>query len=265
MPTLFWMATLPLLVGFSDDDARPETASPATLRPLVPAYFYPEGAGEKEWDRLIATGQRTELVVIVNPASGPGRRVNPRYTAIFERLATTRIVPIGYVTTSYGRRPTAEVKAEVDRWLHFYPDIQGIFFDEQASDAAHVEAQAELYQYVKQTKRLDLVVTNPGTVCDASYLSRPAADVVCLFESPRKPESLRLPDWTQTFAARRIAALPYQVADVAAMRACVEEARKRGIGILYVTDADGRNPWNRLPSYWEDEVAAMMVTPVGNR
>jgi hypothetical protein len=44
------------------------------------------------------------------------------------------ITLVGYVYTSYGQRPLQQVKSEIDRWIDFYPGLQGIFLDEQASD-----------------------------------------------------------------------------------------------------------------------------------
>ena len=42
---------------------------------------------------------------------------------------------LGYVHTSYGKRPIAEVQAEIDRYDKWYkPD--GIFFDEVTTDAS---------------------------------------------------------------------------------------------------------------------------------
>lgn len=261
MGTLAWIAALSLAAG-TPDDPTGNARDAAGARLLVPAYFDPNVDGRPAWDRLLASAARVEIIAIVNPASGPGRRVDPAYEALLERAAGSKLIPIGYVTTSYARRPLEEVKAEVDRWLAFYPGLQGIFFDEQASGAEHVDYQAELYAYVRERRGLQLVVTNPGTVCDEAYLARPAADVVCLFEGPREPESLRLPAWIRKYGPARIAALPYRVADAEAMRACVREAAERGIGTLYVTDAGGRNPWDRLPTYWDEEVAASAM-PVG--
>ena len=36
---------------------------------------------------------------------------------------------IGYVATSYGARPAAEVQADVARWRNLYPGVSGMFFD----------------------------------------------------------------------------------------------------------------------------------------
>jgi hypothetical protein len=41
------------------------------------------------------------------------------------------------------------------------------------------------------------------------------------------------------------------------MRACLQVAVEQKVGYCYVTDAGGANPWQRLPSYWDEEVAAV--------
>lgn len=234
------------------------SAGPATrLRLLVPAYFYPGGKGLREWDKLLASPARSDIVAIVNPASGAGRTADPNYTAILGRIARAGVTPIGYITTSYAKRPLPEVKADVDRWLRLYPGIRGIFFDEQASDEAHVNYQADLYRYVRKEKALKLVVTNPGTVCAQGYLTRPAADAVCLFEGPWASGCLDFPSWTARLAPGRTAALPYKVSSSSRMRACLSAAVAHRVGYLYMTDAEGANPWERLPSAFDDEAAAV--------
>lgn len=233
-----------------------QPASPPALRLLVPAYFYPAGDGLAHWDHLLAAADKVPIVAIVNPASGPGRRVDPNYVAVFDRAKQTKITLIGYVSTSYAKRPIADVQADVDGWLKQYPGIQGIFFDEQTSGAEHVPYYAALYQYVREEKKLSRVVTNPGTVCDEAYLSRPAADVVCLFENRTPFTADRLPDWSERYADH-VAVLPYNVQTAEAMRACLKTAAARKVGYVYVTDHSGRNPWDRLPTWWLEEVDAV--------
>jgi hypothetical protein len=252
-----WLAVV-LLSCLPQSGGRPaEGGEPSRPRLLVPAYFYPEGEGLRQWDRLLSSAAEDEVVAIVNPASGPGRRADPNYVAILERSAGTRLIPIGYVTTSYARRPVEEVKADVDRWVELYPEIRGIFFDEQASGPEHVDYQASLYEYVKKDRRLELVIANPGTGCAEGFFRRATADSTCLFEGPRRRESLRFPGWAAGYPASRVAALPYEVESAGAMRDCVREAIRAGVGYLYVTDAGGSMPWDRLPRYWEEEVRAV--------
>jgi hypothetical protein len=249
------IAVLMSVVGVGVTAAEPAEKSPA-VRLLVPAYFYPAGNGAKEWDKLIAAADRAAIVAIVNPASGPGRRVDPNYTAVLDKAAKAKqLTLIGYVSTSYAKRPLEEVKADVDQWLKFYPSIVGIFFDEQTSAAEQVDYYAALYKHVRATHKLQLVITNPGTTCDEEYLAKPAADAACLFENAKPFDAARLPEWRSKYPADRAAVLSYQIDSTEAMQVLVAFAVKNNIGYCYVTDARGNNPWNRLPKYWDEEVA----------
>ena len=254
----FAICICPNRLNAATDEAAGD--APSAVRLLVPAYFYPAGNGAKEWEKLIAAADRMPVVAIVNPASGPGRRVDPNYTTILERAAKAKqLTLIGYVTTSYAKRPPAEVKADVDRWLALYPAIDGIFFDEQASAAEHVDYQAELYRHVRETRKLKLVITNPGTTCSEGYAQRPATDAVCLFEGPKPFDEARLPEWRTKYPADRAAVLSYKVESAEAMQRLIAYAADNRLGYAYVTDAAGNNPWNRLPRYWEEEVAAVQA------
>jgi hypothetical protein len=223
------------------------------MRLLVPAYFYPAGKGEKEWERLLAAPGEAGVVAIVNPASGPGRQVDANYTKVLEQAKKSKVTLIGYVSTRYGKRKTEEVQADVDQWVRFYPGIQGIFFDEQASGTEQLEQLASLYEHVRKTHKLTLVVTNPGTVCDEKYLIRPASDVACLYEGHEHWDRFTPPAWTKDLKPDRIAALAYQVS-AADMPKVLRQAHDRHLGWIYVTDDKRNNPWDQLPSYWEEEV-----------
>jgi Spherulation-specific family 4 len=134
---------------------------------LVPAYFYPADDGLKHWDRLIAAASaRVPILAIVNPASGPGKAADPAYTKLLDRATTNKsLTLLGYIGTSYSKRPIAEVKADVARWVQLYPQIQGVFFDEQASGADKVDYYAALHEYTRKERKLQRVVTNPGMIC----------------------------------------------------------------------------------------------------
>jgi hypothetical protein len=227
------------------------------LRLLVPAYFYPAGDGLKDWDRLIASARQVPILAIVNPASGPGEKADPTYTKLLNRAkGAPGLTLLGYVSTRYAKRSAAEVRADIDRWLRLYPQVQGLFLDEQASSADQADYYAALYAYARGRK-LRLVVTNPGTTCAEAYLARPATDVGCLFEGGSSLADVRLPGWAARYGPRRVAALAYAVKSAGQMRKGIAAAAERGVGVVYVTDGTGANPWSRLPAYWDEEVAAV--------
>jgi hypothetical protein len=236
--------------------AVPEAKQPR-VRLLVPAYFYPAGDALKDWERLFLASARVPVAAIVNPASGPGKAVDANYVKVLARAKEHKeLTLLGYVSTAYAKRKLDDVKADIDQWLKLYPGIHGVFFDEQASGADQVEYYAALREYA-HGKNLKLVVTNPGTVCVEGYLAKPASDTACLFEGPKAFDPTVFPAWLGKYDAGRVAILSYKIATAQAMGEIVRQAREKKVGWCYVTDAEGANPWDRLPRYWEDEVAAV--------
>lgn len=234
----------------------PGSAGAAGPRIIIPAYFYPAGQGLKDWDRLLASPARQSLLVIVNPASGPGEKVDPNYTEIVKRAGAARLPLLGYVSTSYAKRPIGDVMKDVDRWLQLYPGIQGIFFDEQASGADKVDYYAALYRHVRKKHGLQQVVTNPGTVCVEEYFTRPACDIACLFEGVGNRNGFQLPAWTLRHS-QRIYVLAYKVGDAKQMKRYWRFALSTELGYIYVTDRGGANPWDGLPRYWNEQIALL--------
>jgi Spherulation-specific family 4 len=253
---LIWMIAL----GLAFVGARP--VEKTTVRLLVPAYFYPAGEGLKDWDRLIASADRTPIVAIVNPASGPGKRVDENYTKVFSKAQRTKAVLIGYVTLGYAKRPASAVKAEVDRWLELYPGTQGIFFDEQPSQAIDAATVGECIAYARgKLGRSALLVTNPGVVCAREYLGGDDGSVACLFEHEKGFAAYRPPAWAKSVGAGRLAVLGYHVATKDQMRMFLRDSVEKLAANVYVTDATiaNGNPWDRLPTYWDDEVNEAMA------
>ena len=232
---------------------------PAAVPPgrilLVPAYFYPAGKGLKQWDRLIASARKATIVAIANPASGPGEKPDPLYTAVLTRADKAGIVLIGYVSTRYAKRPAEQIVADMERWHRFYPQVRGFFLDEQASDAASVPFYEGLKVNARRMLPSARIVANPGTACEPAYLARQTADVFSVFEGAAPAfAAWRPPRWTADARGNQLAAIVYDVPRADAMRRVLFDSRMRNAGIVYVTDARGENPYDRLPTYWEDEV-----------
>lgn len=237
------------------DPGQPETSPQVRL--LIPAYFYPGGDGLVVWQKLLETAKSVEpglLIAIVNPASGPGTVVDPNYVEVMRQARAAQITLIGYVTLSYAKRPAAEVRAEVDRWLQLYPSLQGIFFDEQPSGAASLAMVQDCLAHARRKLPKGIFVTNPGTVCAAEYLQGPRPPTVCLFEHHEGFERYSLPDWGKNVSPANLAVLLYQVPDADTMKQKLRRAIGLRTGVVYVTDRTGVNPWDGLPQYWAEEV-----------
>jgi hypothetical protein len=233
-----------------------EPSGKPSLRILVPAYFYPSRDGMSAWKEMLASANETPIVAIVNPGSGPGRRVDANYEEVFRLAKTSKALLIGYVTLSYAKRPAAEVNAEIDTWLKFYPGIQGIFFDEQPSGAEHAAFAGQCFAHAAAKIDKALIVSNPGTRCAREYAELPQKPVIVLYERGTGLDQYEPPAWTKDFTADRFSVLLYGVKSKDEMQHTFRDAAAKRIGYFYVTDAQGRNPWNRLPTYWNEEVAA---------
>ncbi len=227
------------------------------VRLLAPAYFYPAGDGLKSWEQLIASAAKAPVVAIVNPDSGPGKRRDPRYAELFKRSKNAPITLIGYVTLSYAERPLSAIKADIDSWLYFYPDVQGIFFDEQPSQAEHANFAQEAFAYARHQLKQGVFVTNPGVPCAPEYLAGNDAPAACMFEHQTGFEQFEPPDWLAAKGSHRLAVLVYHVKSADEMRKALQLALQKGAGYVYITDAAGPVPWDRLPRYWTEEIEAV--------
>lgn len=198
------LALLPAL-ALADDAARArrENAQAFHRRAqertgvLVPLYVYPANVHTNAaYNRLIDLKRRHETVpvwVILNPASGPGTEADANYTKAIDRLKGAGCVVLGYVTTSYAKRPEADVRADIDRWLKLYPRVQGVFFDEMTYEDADAAAryQAALTRYARDAGCWP-TVANPGADTPGRYFAADAADVIVVHEGSDWPAEDRL-------------------------------------------------------------------------
>lgn len=223
---------------------------------LVPAYFYPEGAGIGYWNALGAAASKVPLVAIMNPDNGPGTAVDSSYTNVLGSFLTAGGRAIGYVYTGYGTRSLAVVKVDVDKWRTFYPGIEGIFVDEMANDisTSNLTYYGNLYAYIRSNQPNALVVGNPGTQTLEAYLTQPAADVLVTFEHDTGYPSYVPDAWTTNHGASNFCHLTYAVTNAATMTNYLQLAVVRNIGWVFVQSDVLPNPWDTLPAYWTNEV-----------
>jgi hypothetical protein len=217
--------------GFSDRGGTCRAA-------LIPAYVPPhELAG-------LAAGANLPRMIIVNPDSGPGAGEGRAYGEAVRTLQAAGIRVLGYVPTTYGARPLANVLADVRRYLAWY-GVDGIFFDETSADGALLP----YYRAMSLQARGDadrVVVLNPGVPPAAGYFD--IADVVVTFEGSYAAYASAMeatPDWLRRMRSDRIAHLVYGATRAEALDAAAEAAA----GYVYVTSGAMPNPWRSLPTY----------------
>jgi hypothetical protein len=231
------------------------------IKILIPLYSYPNWYAPDRyiWREVIAAAQKVPIVAVINPNNGPdGDLPNQDYQKGLNDLRKAGITILGYVYTKYGDRPLSKVKYDIDLYSRHF-DVDGIFFDEAASSKEKINYYQQLYQYTKSQSKLKTVVLNQGTSTDEIYLQKPATDIAVTFENYGKAWLENRPrNYIDRYQKNRFSALIHTVADPVTMKKYIDRAVDRNIGYVYITDdspdSSDRDPWNSLPSYWQEEV-----------
>jgi Spherulation-specific family 4 len=249
-------ATPPLLAMPADDAPRPGDPHPTIM--LVPAYFYPAGDRLADWNRLAEAARSIPLEVILNPASGPGKRQDANYVAVLHALHQSHARVLAYVDSDYGRRPLAAIEKDVGDYPKFYK-IDGFFIDQMANTPEAVDHYRSIRRLIRRADSRYKVVGNPGTYTRPEYLD--AADTLVTFEGSARAFAAYNPHaaapWIAGYPPDRFAAIIYGVDEAAAGRAALSRAKRTGAGSVFITDQEMPNPYLALPPYWADEAAAV--------
>jgi Spherulation-specific family 4 len=220
---------------------------PSCRSALIPAYVPPDAIVE-----LVRASSRPRLVVI-NPANGPGAEAEPAYRFAVRAAWGTGARVLGYVPTTYGERPVADVVADIDRYTSWYR-VDGIFLDEASHDVGQLAYYAALARHIHAAAHR-LVVLNPGVVPASEYFG--LADVIVTFEGPYAGYGAAMkamPDWVRDQPRERVAHLVYGASRRQAMNAV---RNPRDAGYVYVTSGSMPDPWRTVPSYLHEEEHAL--------
>ena len=249
---------------------------------LVPAYFYP-AAGGSDWDRLAAAAKSgIAVTAIMNPASGPGGAAIADYARAIGALHAGGGRVLGYVPSGYiGRavnptsscRPAnghaytpADIVACAARYQSFYA-IDGIFVDEMgppksgAPVAELVAYYTQVYDGLKAVNRSWTIFGNPGTTAPEGLLRQGragGANVLVTFENRAVLYAATAPAaYARQYPQHRFASILIETAPHFDFGNTLQLAGKRNFGYLYVTDRARPNPYDRLPTDWDGQLAAM--------
>ncbi|MEU2242330.1 spherulation-specific family 4 protein [Streptomyces sp. NPDC018338] len=145
---------------------------------LVPYYEHPADRPEA-WSALVAAAPSLHGVVL-NPASGAGEAPDPAFAEASARLRGAGVRVLGYVDTAYGRRPHAEVVAELLRHRDWY-GADGAFLD-QVTTAPGGLAHYRRIAVAARAAGAATLVLNHGAHPDPGY--EEFADLLVTFEGP---------------------------------------------------------------------------------
>jgi hypothetical protein len=224
--------------------------SSGSVRLAVPAYFAPG----PEWQRLIAAAP-TVGMIIVNPASGPGTSTDPQYTQAIAQARAAGIIVLGYVGTSYGQRPVADVIADVNGYYDLY-SLSGVYFAEGPMEADCAPLEMQYQNVVAAAHARDAhAFLAIGTHFCPTYVY--LFDYMVEFAmSWSNYQSYVVPTWMPSGSPDRFI---HFISDVppSDAGAAISRAIANGAGWVFATEQSEPNPWGQLPVYFDQELQAI--------
>lgn len=223
-------------------------APPDAPQLIVPAYFHP-AVRRRDWESLVEHGPHIRLVV-ANPASGPGDRVDESYLAPLRRLRDAGVQVAGYIDTDYGQRPAEDALRDFERYAEWY-EVAGAFFDRVSNNVHDVGYYDRLTRDIRSAGA-EVVAYNHGTHPVEAYAE--IADLLGTFEGTWESYiDATVPRWARARSAGQFFHLVYDVPQESFGDAFLLATLRRA-GVIFVTDSGGANPWGRLPSCEFDPV-----------
>jgi Spherulation-specific family 4 len=218
---------------------------------LIPLYTTPS---DPSWAAVAAAKTAhpgVPVLAVVNPSNGPGDVADPGYTRGIANLAAAGVKVIGYVHTSWGGRPAAQLEADMDRWHRFYPAVTGVFFDEQATAAGGDGYYRSLTAYAK-AHGFDFTVGNPGSDSAAAYVG--SVDLLLIYENKGLPSLQALGGWHASYARSNFGVIPY---GCPTLDPAFVQAARTHVAYVYVQSDVLPNPWDSVPAYLDALVGAL--------
>jgi hypothetical protein len=247
---------------------------------LVPAYFYPGTGGSQGftdgWAQMAASAGKVPITAIFNPNSGPlPGPPDPNYVNAITNLENAGGRVIAYIPTGNGSTPLSTIQADVQLYKSQYGNlIEGFFLDQLNVVPTTLSYYQSVYNYIKGVSPSYTVVGNQGSpflngLTPQQFLS--TVDVMNIFEGPdtgppggvgfnNYPYGL---NWFLNYPSDRFSNIVFSVPTAAEMLADLRKAEQLNAGSVFITDQGLPNPYSQLPSYWNQEVAALAVPEPG--
>lgn len=249
------VAVAPTAEPVDEEERTPGPPPETEMVLLVPFYVYPYWWDPNQylWDDLARARQQVTIVAIINPDNGPGGPPNEDYQRGMAELQDAGVVMVGYVPTEYGQRSSEAVRLDVNLYADYFP-VQGIFFDQVPTDPEYLSRYSFLYEYARTFFPAGPVIFNFGTLPPQEYLNIGALSVVFEDEAAKW--------WTfdpsQAILDFELTGVLVHSASVQDMKAILQEVRARQWAkYVYFTDDVPPNPWDALPSYWDELLNAL--------
>src|SRR3989442_2178953 len=243
------VATVLLLGLVGAAATRTSFAATSNSGIVIPLYTYPTDGSWSASLQAKKAHPNVPIIAVINPNNGPGGSSDSNYVQGVKNFQAAGIIVLGYVATGYASHAVSDLHAQINSYKNWY-SLNGIFFDEMANNAGNEGYYSTLNTYVKSLG-MTMTMGNPGTSVPSSYIG--TLDSLFIFEQGGLPTL----SYLSSYSGHPKSNFAYIGYTVSPLNTGFEAASSQYAGWLYITDAGLPNPYNVLPSYLLNEVAAL--------
>ena len=232
--------------------ARISFAATSSSGVVIPLYTYPTDGSWAASLQAKKAHPNVPIIAIINPSDGPGGASDSNYVQGVKNFQAAGIIVIGYVATGYASHGMSDLDAQISRYKNWY-SVNGIFFDEMANNQGNENYYSTLNTYVKSLG-MTYTMGNPGTTTLKSYVG--TLDSIIIYESAGTP-SLSYPASATFYPSYSKSNFGFLAYSVPSLDTSFETSTSTYVQWMYITNDGLSNPWDTLPSYFMNEVAAL--------
>src|SRR5712691_3512379 len=229
--------------------ARTGSASTSGSGIVIPLYTYPTDGSWAATLQARNAHPNVPIIAVINPSNGPGGSSDTNYVQGVKNFQAAGVIVLGYVATGYASRSISSVEAQISSYWNWYR-VNGIMFDEMSNVQGNEGYYSTLNSYVKSLG-MTMTMGNPGTSVPRSYIG--TLDSLCIFEQGGLPAL----SYLSSYSGYPKSNFAYIGLSDSSLDTSFEASSSNYVQWIYITDAGGGNPYDVLPSYLMNEVAAL--------
>src|SRR2546427_3848512 len=223
---------------------------------VIPLYTYPTDGSWAASLQAKNAHPNVAIIAIISPSDGPGGSSDSNYVQGVKNFQAAGIIVIGYVATGYASHGMSDLDAQISRYKNWY-SVNGIFFDDMANNQGNENYYSTLNTYVKSLG-MTYTMGNPGATTLKSYIG--TLDSIIIYESAGTP-SLSYPAFATFYPSYSKSNFGFLAYSVPSLDTSFETSTSTYVQWMYITNDGLSNPWDTLPSYFMNEVAALDAGP----
>src|SRR5438309_3425645 len=216
---------------------------------VIPLYTYPTDGSWSASLQAKKAHPNVPIIAVINPSNGPGGSSDSNYVQGVKNFQAAGVIVLGYVATGYASHVISSLESQIGSYKNWY-SVSGIFFDEMSNVQGNENYYSTLNTYVKSLG-MTMTMGNPGTSMPNSYIG--TLDSLCIFEQSGLPTL----SYLSSYSGHPKSNFAYIGLSVSPLSTSYETSSSSYVQWIYITDAGGGNPYNVLPSYFMNEVAAL--------